>query len=177
MKGLGWVGKISKWGGIAGTIIPAGLLIVLGIVYIVTGGHNNMDMSAGFFPDLTKFDNYFKHFHIGWAGPIIAIALMFAAGIVLRYKMKDTPRPFRLGKGNGLMWILGVAGFAGSLLAFILSFIPPGQIVTGSDAVWYSVLIAGCIVMVVIPFIIYAMRKPSWRDPDAEFAPFHWDHK
>jgi putative glutamate/gamma-aminobutyrate antiporter len=212
---------------------------------------------------LIGFDNYFKHFHIGWAGPIIAIALMFgvlasvltwvagpskgiftvgkagylppffqktnssgvqrnillvqggivtllsllfvvmpsvqsfyqilsqltillylimymlmfAAGIVLRYKMKDTPRPFRLGKGNALMWILGVVGFAGSLLAFILSFIPPGQIATGSNAVWYSVLIIGCIVMVVIPFIIYAMRKTSWRDPNAEFEPFHWDQK
>ena len=29
MKGLSWVGKISKWGGMIGTIIPAGLLIVL----------------------------------------------------------------------------------------------------------------------------------------------------
>ena len=333
MKGLGWVGKISKWGGMIGTIIPAGLLIILGIVYIATGGHNYMDMSQSFFPDLTKldnivlassiflfyagmemmgvhvmdvnnpsrnypkaiiigslatvaifilgtfalgfiipakdinltqslligFDNYFRHFHISWAGPLIAIALMFgvlasvltwvagpskgiftvgkagylppffqktnkqgvqrnillvqggivtllsllfvvmpsvqsfyqilsqltillylimymlmfAAAIVLRYKMKDTPRPFRLGKGNGLMWFLGALGFLGSLLAFVLSFIPPGQIATGSNAVWYSVLIIGCIVMVVIPFIIYAMRKPSWRDPSAEFAPFH----
>ena len=336
-KGLSWVGKISKWGGIIGTIIPAGLLIVLGIIYIASGGHNNMDMSQGFFPDLTKldnlvlassiflfyagmemmgvhamdvenptknfpkaiiigsiatvaifvlgtfalgfiipakdinltqslligFDNFFDYLHMSWAGPVIAVALMFgvlasvltwvagpskgiytvgkagylppffqkankqgvqrnillvqggivtllsllfvvmpsvqsfyqilsqltillylimymlmfAAAIVLRYKMKDAPRPFRLGKGNALMWILGAVGFAGSLLAFILSFIPPGQIATGSNAVWYSVLIIGCIVMVVIPFIIYAMRKPSWRDPNAEFAPFHWEQK
>ena len=106
---------------------------------------------------------------------LIMYMLMFAAAIVLRYRMKDTPRPFRLGKGNGLMWVLGIVGFAGSLLAFVLSFIPPGQIATGSNAVWYSVLIIGCIVMVVIPFIIYALRKPSWRDPNAEFAPFHWE--
>ena len=57
LKGLDWVGKISKWGGLIGTIIPAALLIILGIVYIATGGHNNMDMSQGFFPDLTKLDN------------------------------------------------------------------------------------------------------------------------
>ena len=57
LKGIGWVGKISKWGGMVGTIIPAGLLIVLGIIYIATGGHNQMDMSQGFFPDLSKFDN------------------------------------------------------------------------------------------------------------------------
>ena len=210
---------------------------------------------------LIGFDNYFKHFHISWAGPIIAIALMFgvlagvltwvagpskgiftvgkagylppffqksnkrgvqrnilivqglivtilallfvvmpsvqsfyqilsqltvllylimymlmfAAGIVLRYKMKSTPRPFRLGKGNGLMWLIGVVGFCGSLLAFVLSFVPPSQIATGSNKVWYSVLIIGCVVMVAIPYIIYAMRKPAWRDPNAEFAPFHWE--
>ena len=57
LKGLSWVGKISKWGGMIGTIIPAGLLILLGVVYIASGGHNHMDMSQGFFPDLTKFDN------------------------------------------------------------------------------------------------------------------------
>ena len=335
LKGLNWVGKISKWGGMIGTIIPAGLLIILGIIYIATGGHNYMDMSQGFFPNLTKvdnivlassiflfyagmemmgvhvmdvnnpsknypkaiiigslatvaifvlgtfalgfiipskdinltqslligFDNYFRHFHISWAGPIMATALMFgvlasvltwvagpskgifsvgkagylppffqksnkdgvqrnillvqggivtllsllfvvmpsvqsfyqilsqltillylimymlmfAAAITLRYKMKDAARPFRLGKGNALMWIIGTVGFAGSLLAFVLSFIPPGQIATGSNTVWYSVLIIGCIVMVVIPYIIYAMRKPSWKDPKNEFAPFHWE--
>jgi amino acid transporter len=108
---------------------------------------------------------------------LIMYMLMFAAAIVLRYKMKDTPRPFRLGKGNWLMWLLAGVGFAGSLLAFVLSFIPPGQIATGSSTVWYSVLIVGCIVMVVIPLIIYRMRKPSWRDPQAEFAPFHWEQK
>ena len=335
LKGLDWVGKISKWGGMIGTIIPAALLIILGVIYLATGGHNYMDMSQGFFPDLTRFDNlvlassiflfyagmemmgvhvmevdnpsrnypkaiiigslatvcifvlgtfalglvipakdinltqslligfdnYFRHFHISWAGPVIAVALMFgvlasvltwvagpskgifsvgkagylppffqksnskgvqrnillvqggivtllsllfvvmpsvqsfyqilsqltillylimymlmfAAAIVLRYKMKSAQRPFRLGKGNLLMWIMGLVGFSGSLLAFVLSFIPPGQIETGSKAVWYSVLIIGCVVMVVIPFIIYALRKPSWRDPSSEFAPFHWE--
>ena len=337
LKGLGWVGKISKWGGMIGTIIPAALLIILGIIYIATGGHNYMDMSQGFFPDFSKFDNlvlassiflfyagmemmgihvmdvknpsknypkaiiigsiitvcifvlgtfalgfiipakdinltqslligfdnYFRYLSISWASPIIAIALMFgvlagvltwvsgpskgifavgkagylppffqrsnrngvqrnilliqgcivtllallfvvmpsvqsfyqilsqltvllylimymlmfSAAIYLRYKMKNTPRPFRLGRGNGLMWLLGCLGFLGALLAFILSFIPPSQISTGSNAVWFSVLIIGCLIVVIAPFIIYAMRKPSWRDPQAaaEFAPFHWE--
>ena len=32
-------------------------------------------------------------------------------------------------------------------------------------------------VVVGAPFVIYALRKPSWRDPQAaaEFAPFHWE--
>ncbi len=336
LKGLGWVGKISKWGGMIGTIIPAGLLLVLGVAYLTTGGHNNLDMSQSFFPDLTKLDNivlassiflfyagmemmgihvmdvdnpsknypraiimgslatvvifilgtfalgvvipagdinltqsllvgfnrYFEYLHMSWASPIIAVALvfgvlagvltwvagpskgifavgragylppifqrangrgvqrnilliqgcivtllsllfvvmpsvqsfyqilsqltvilyltmymlMFAAAIVLRYKMHDAPRPFRLGGGNWLMWLLAGVGFAGSLLAFVLSFIPPAQISTGSNMVWYGVLTIGCVVVVGVPFIIYAMRKPSWRNTQSEeFAPFHWE--
>ena len=336
LKGLNWVGKISKWGGMIGTIIPAGLLIIMGIAYLATGGKNQMDMSQGFFPDLTKFDNlvlasgiflfyagmemmgvhvmevdnpkrnypraiiigslitvlifilgtfslgiivpaneisltqtlligfddYFRFLHLSWMGPIVAIALvfgvlagvltwvsgpskgiftvgragylppffqrtnkqgvqrnillvqgvivtilgmlfvimpsvqsfyqilsqltvllylimymlMFAAAITLRYKRPKLERPFRLGRsGNALIWLLGGMGFCGSLLAFVLSFIPPSQIAVGSNTVWFSVLIIGAIVVVVIPFIIYAKRKPSWRAEDADIAPFGED--
>jgi amino acid transporter len=94
--------------------------------------------------------------------------LMFSAAITLRYKRKDMERPFRLGKsGNGMMWLLGGLGFCGSLLAFVLSFIPPSQIAVGSTTVWFSVLIIGALIVVVIPFIIYAMRKPSWKSDKA----------
>ena len=92
--------------------------------------------------------------------------------------MKDAKRPFRVGsKGNWIMWIIGGLGFAGSLLAFVLSFIPPAQINTGSNLVWFSVLLGGCVVMVAIPFIIYANRKKSWLAKDTEFEPFHWEEK
>ena len=336
LKGIGWVGKVSKWGGIIGTIIPAALLIILAIIYLAAGGVNNLNMKESFFPDLTNFDNlvlassiflfyagmemmgihvmevdnpkrnypraiiigslvtvlifilgtfslgiivpakeisltqtlligfdnYFKYLHISWMGPIIAIALvfgvlagvltwvagpskgiftvgragylppffqktnkqgvqrnillvqgvivtilgllfvvmpsvqsfyqilsqltvllylimymlMFASAITLRYKLPKLDRPFRLGaKGNGLMWILGGLGFCGSLLAFVLSFIPPSQISVGSNKVWFLVLILGAIIFVVIPFIIYASRKPSWKAPDADIEKFEWE--
>ena len=336
LKGIGWVGKVSKWGGIIGTIIPAALLIILAIIYLAAGGVNNLNMKESFFPDLTNFDNlvlassiflfyagmemmgihvmevdnpkrnypraiiigslvtvlifilgtfslgivvpakeisltqtlligfdnYFKYLHISWMGPIIAIALvfgvlagvltwvagpskgiftvgragylppffqktnkqgvqrnillvqgvivtilgllfvvmpsvqsfyqilsqltvllylimymlMFASAITLRYKLPKLERPFRLGaKGNGLMWILGGLGFCGSLLAFVLSFIPPSQISVGSNTVWFLVLILGAIIFVVIPFIIYASRKPSWKAADADIEKFEWE--
>lgn len=75
------------------------------------------------------------------------------------------------------MWLLGLMGFFGSLLAFVLSFIPPSQISTGSNTVWFSVLIVGCLVVIGAPFIIYAMRKPEWKSPDQadHFAPFHFE--
>ncbi len=336
LKGLSWVGKVAKVGGIVGTIIPAALLIILGIVYLASGGHSNMDFHSNFFPDFTKFDNlvlassiflfyagmemggihvkdvqnpsvnypkavfigalitvlifvlgtfalgiiipqkdinltqsllvgfdnYFKFIHASWLSPVIAVALafgvlagvltwvagpskgifavgkagylppffqktnklgvqknillvqgiavtvlsllfvvmpsvqsfyqilsqltvilylimyllMFSGAIALRYKMKKLNRPFRIGKsGNGLMWFVGGLGFCGSLLAFILSFIPPSQISTGSNTVWFSVLIIGAIIVVVAPFIIYASKKPSWVDPNSNFEPFHWE--
>ena len=57
LKGMGWVGKVAKIGGMVGTIIPAALLIILGIVYLASGGHSNLDFHSSFFPDLTNFDN------------------------------------------------------------------------------------------------------------------------
>lgn len=336
LKGMGWVAKVAKIGGLVGTIIPAALLVVLGVVYLVTGGVSQMDFHGSFFPDLTNmnnlvlasgiflfyagmemsgihvtdmenpaknypkaifigaavtvlifvlgtfalgviipqkdinltqslligFDKYFAYLKASWLSPVIAVALafgvlasvltwvsgpskgifavgkagylppffqksnengvqrnillvqgaivtvlgllfvvmpsvqsfyqilsqltvvlylimyliMFAAAIKLRYNMKDYPRPYRIGKGgNGMMWIVSGVGFCGSLLAFVLSFIPPGQIATGSNTVWYLVLAIGCIVMVGIPFIIYANRKESWVDKTSIFAPFHWE--
>ena len=336
LKGLDWVSKVAKIGGLVGTIIPAFLLMILAVMYLASGGTSQMDFGGSFFPDITKFDNlvlasgiflfyagmemtgihvkdmnnpakeypkavfmgaiitvlifvlgtfslgiiipqkdinltqsllvgfdnYFAYIHASWLSPIIAIALafgvlagvltwvsgpskgifavgkagylppfmqkanklgvqknilliqggavtvlsllfvimpsvqsfyqilsqltvllylimyllMFAAAIYLRYSMKDAPRPFRLGsKGNCVMWIVSGVGFLGSLLAFVLSFIPPAQISVGSNAVWYSVLVIGCIVVVAAPFIIYAMRKPSWVDKNSQFEPFHFD--
>ena len=338
LKGMSWVGKVSKIGGLVGTIIPAGLLVVLAIIYLASGGHSHLDFHGSFFPDLTNFNNlvlassiflfyagmemggihvkdvdnpsvnypkavfigsfvtvlifilgtyslgiiipkseinltqsllvgfdrYFTFIRASWLSPVIAIALafgvlagvltwvsgpskgifavgragylppffqktnkngvqqnilliqgalvtllgllfvvmpsvqsfyqilsqltvllylimyllMFAAAIYLRYSMKSAGRPFRIGsKGNGLMWIIGGLGFLGSLLAFILSFIPPGQIAVGSKTMWYAVLVIGCVVVVVIPLIIYALRKPSWKDASTNFEPFHWEEK
>lgn len=336
LRGLGWVSKVAKVGGLVGTIIPAALLIVFAAIYLIGGGHSQMDFNGSFFPDITKldnlvlasgiflfyagmemsgvhvsemenpsrnypravfigaaitvlifvlgtfalgviipqkdinltqsllvgFDNYFRYLHLSWMAPIMAIALafgvlagvltwvsgpskglfavgkagylppfmqrannigvqknilliqggtvtvlsllfvvmpsvqsfyqilsqltvllylimyllMFAAAIYLRYSMKEYKRPFRIGKkGNTLMWIVSGLGFLGSLLAFVLSFIPPAQISVGSNSVWYIVLVAGCVIVVGAPFIIYSMRKPHWVNKDSEFEPFHWE--
>lgn len=99
---------------------------------------------------------------------------MFAAAIRLRYKMPKAERPFAVGKkSNVLIWIVGGIGFIGSLLAFVLSFVMPsmfdGQI---STSTWWGVLIGGTVLMIIIPFVIYAARKPSWKDPNSDFEPF-----
>ena len=100
---------------------------------------------------------------------------MFASAIKLRYIMPKAERPFAIGKNGNLgMWIVAGVGFVASLLAFVLSIIPPDQISVGSSTVWYLVLAFGTIISIVIPLVIYARRKPAWRDPKVNFKPFHW---
>ena len=337
LKGMGWVGKVSKIGGLVGTIAPVCILIICGVIYLINGGESQMDWHGDFIPDFSKFDNivlavsiflfyagmemsgvhvrdiknptvnypkaviigalctvlifvlgtyalgviipakdinlvqsllvgfdnYFSALHIKWLSPIIAVALafgvlagvltwvagpskgvfavgkagflppflqktnkagvqknilyiqggivtflaflmvvmpsvesfyqilsqltcclylivyllMFAAAIYLRYNMKDTKRPYRLGKsGNFMMWLIGGVGFIGSALAFVFSFFPPGQIPMGSPATWFIVLIGGTIFFVVLPFVIQHYRKPSWKQSGSDFVPFHWDN-
>lgn len=106
---------------------------------------------------------------------LIAYMLMFASVIYLRYSMKNAKRPFRIGRrGNWLIWIVAGVGFLGSLMAFVLSFLPPSQIATGSTTVWYVVLFGGLFVFVGAPFLILSFRKSSWIAPKSDFVPFHW---
>ena len=337
LKGMSWVGKVSKIGGLVGTIIPVGLIVVCAVIYLATGGQSQMNWHGDFIPDfsnfdnivlavsiflfyagmemsgvhvreiknptvnypkaviigalatvaifvlgtyalgviipakdinlvqslLVGFDNYFSVLHVKWLSPVIAIALtfgvlagvltwvagpskgifavgqagylprffqktnkngvqknilyvqgaivtvlaflmvlmpsvqsfyqilsqltcilyliayllMFAAAIRLRYNMKSSPRPYRLGKkGNGVMWLIAGVGFVGSLAAFIFSFFPPSQVNMGSNAVWFTVLISGTVIFVVLPFVILKFKKPSWDTHATDFVPFHWDN-
>lgn len=335
-RGVGAFAKVSKWGGIIGTIIPAAILIVLGFAYLFGGGIPQIELAwSQVIPDFTNFNNVvlaasiflfyagmemnaihvkevdnptrsypiaimiaaaltvtifvlgtlaiafviphadinltqsllvayddmFKWAGLGWLAPIVAIALsigvlagvvnwvagpssgllavgkagylplwwqqtnkngmathillvqailvtvlsvmfvvlpsvqaayqilsqltvilylimyllMFAAAIYLRHSQPNRPRPYRIPGGTAGIWIVGGAGFAGSLLAFILSFVPPGQISVGSPAMYVGMLIGLTVLFVILPFVIYAVRKPHWRDPDADFAPFTWE--
>ena len=53
--GLG--SKVAKVGGMVGTIIPAGLLMVLAVIYLASGGQSQMNFDGNFFPDFSNFDN------------------------------------------------------------------------------------------------------------------------
>ncbi|MDE5982290.1 MAG: hypothetical protein K2G92_04135, partial [Duncaniella sp.] len=56
------------------------------------------------------------------------------------------------------------------------SFIPPSQINTGSTVVYVMIILVGALVFFSVPLIVYAKRKPSWRDPEvaSKFYPFDW---
>ncbi len=60
---------------------------------------------------------------------------------------------------------------------FVLSFVPPSQISVGSPTTYVLILIAGNLSFVAIPLIIYAVRKPHWKNAEdaADFEPFGWE--
>ena len=110
---------------------------------------------------------------------LIMYLLMFAAAIHLRYSEPNTPRPYRVPFGTAGMWIFAGVGLIGSLVAFVLSFVPPSQIKVGSSATYVFILIAGNVIFVAIPLIIHAVRKEHWKTAEgtADFEPFNWERE
>ncbi|MDT7858340.1 amino acid permease [Rubrivirga sp. S365] len=338
MKGTAFFARVAKWGGIVGTIIPAVILIVLGIAYFVTTGDSQITLAWGdVIPDFSNFknlvlaasiflfyagmemnavhvqevddparnypkailissiatvaifvlgtlaiaiiipnsqinlvqsllvsyDDFFAHFGIGFLAPVIAAMLafgvlggvtvwvagpsagllqvgkagflprglqktnaagapvnllylqagivsvlalafvvlpsvqatyqilsqltvilylimyllMFASALWLRRTQPDTPRPYKVPGGKAGMWVFAGAGFLGSLLAFVLSFVPPSQVAVGSPTLYVGLLVLGTVVFVGLPFLIYKLRRPTWRAENSDFEPFSWEKK
>lgn len=103
---------------------------------------------------------------------LLLCGLIYASFVRLRAVDSLRPRGFRVpGKKGGAVVIL-VVGLAGLLYSGALSFLPPSQISVGSPTLYVAILAVGTVVLVVIPFLIFAMKRPQWRDPDSDFEPF-----
>lgn len=105
---------------------------------------------------------------------LIMVLMIYAAFLRLRKTQPNKKRGYRVPGGEVGKWIVCILGILGALAALLLSFLPPSQIDTGSPVVYIGILIIGVAVFVAIPLVVYALRKPSWRNPDAHFYPFDW---
>ena len=106
---------------------------------------------------------------------LVMVVIIYAAFVRLRRTEPNAKRGFKIPGGNFVKWLIGIVGIVGAIAASILSFLPPSQINTGSPATYVIFLIIGFIVLISVPFIIYACRKPSWRDANTDFYPFNWE--
>lgn len=105
---------------------------------------------------------------------LIMVLMIYAAFIRLRRTQPNKKRGFRVPGGKfGEIVVCGL-GILGALAALLLSYLPPSQIETGSPVVYIGILLVGVAIFVAIPLVIYAVRKPSWRNPNAHFYPFDW---
>ncbi len=57
-RGMRMSGAVTKWGTLIGTVLPAALLVFMGMLYWGMGNPIDIRMQPGdFFPDLSKFEN------------------------------------------------------------------------------------------------------------------------
>ena len=120
MRGMGLSGSITKWGALLGTVIPAGVLIVLGMAYWAMGNPIDISMNpASFFPDLSNFNNLV----------LAASIFLFYAGMEMSaVHVNDVQNPRRnFPLAIGLASVITVCIFVFGTLA-IGFIIPKGQI-------------------------------------------------
>lgn len=102
---------------------------------------------------------------------LVMYMLMFTAAIYLRHSRPNLNRPYRA----PALYFWATLGFLGSLLAFVLSFVPPAQIPTGSPVSYVIYLLVFVAFFIAVPLLIYAFRKDEWKDPNSDFEPFSWE--
>jgi glutamate:GABA antiporter len=100
---------------------------------------------------------------------LIVYLLMFVAAVRLRRSQPDHARGFR---APILVPLCGV-GFAASLAALLIGFVPPSQFGGGSTGLYVLIVGGGALGLgLLIPYLFYRFRKPSWKQPEAtEEAP------
>src|SRR6478752_9561297 len=96
---------------------------------------------------------------------LIMYLLMFVAAVRLRRNDPEHARGFR---APMLVTLCGV-GFAASLAALLVGFVPPSQFASGNPAVYFAIVGGGALGLgLLVPFLFYHFRKPSWKQPETE---------
>jgi amino acid transporter len=140
-------------------ILQAVIITFWGIVYVVLPGGVNSSFWMLFALTTTIY--------------IVMYLFMYAALIKLRYSQPKVPRSFTIPGGKAGAWIVGAWGFIAMVFLFVVALFPPSQI-SGSGLTsteYIAFLLLGTIITTLIPVIIHALRKPSWKPeswPDEE---------
>lgn len=94
---------------------------------------------------------------------LIMYMMMFAAGIRLRYSHPHVERHFKVFGGLIGMWCVGGLGIVVSLVALVLSFLPPerSQIDVGNITTYVSIEVAAFIVLVGIGLVLPLPKRRS----------------
>jgi amino acid transporter len=138
--------KLNKQG------IQQNLLVTQGIVTSVIA------LAYAFIPDVSSA--YWIFSVITTQVYLIMYLLMFVAAVRLRRNDPDHPRGYR---APMLVGLCGV-GFAASLAALLIGFVPPSQFESGSVGVYLLIVGGGALGLgLLVPYLFYRARKPSWK--------------
>ncbi|MBT1046937.1 amino acid permease [Enterococcus faecium] len=131
--------------------VPAHLMIANGIVatiwaavFTLSGGGNNLSFLAAM--SLTVVIYLMLYF------------MFFAGYLKLVFKDDSLERAYQVPGGKVVKVIVACLGLLTSLFAFCISFVPPASIAAGQHGIYETILIVSYLIVLVIPFTIYACR-------------------
>lgn len=154
--------RFGNVGVILGSIIPALLIIFLGLWWMGSG-------QAIVLPP----------FSIGAMVPTVNLStLPFFASVILlfagmemagfhaletRDPQKDFPRAMAISAVIIVVWIVGGLGILGTTFAFIVGLIPPSYFQT-SGFVYVGSVLLGTFLLAVPPLVFLHLKNPSWKE-------------
>jgi len=92
---------------------------------------------------------------------LVVYLLMFVAAVKLRRTQPDVERGYRA----PALKFMCVLGFAASAAAIMIGFVPPSQFESGSHFLYVGVILAGTVLLGLLPPLLFLRaQKPSWKN-------------
>jgi putative glutamate/gamma-aminobutyrate antiporter len=89
--------------------------------------------------------------------------LMFLSVLRLRYSEPDVKRAYKMPFGTIGVWLINCVGIAASIFVLFIGFFPPSQLDISSAGIYRLFIAVSLVVLLAIPFIIFALKKPTWK--------------
>lgn len=98
---------------------------------------------------------------------LIMYVLMFWAAMRLRKNQPDHPRGYKA----PALSLLCIVGALSSVAAFLIGFVPPSQFGSSGVGGYITIVLGGVLLIGLLPpFLLYKLRKPSWKTATDEEA-------
>jgi amino acid transporter len=94
---------------------------------------------------------------------MLMYGLIFLSAIKLRFTQPQKVRPYKIPGGQWGMLVVAGTGILAASYAFIIGFIPPMQLETGSILVYEGYLIGGLVGLSLPPVYFILCKKPHWQ--------------
>ena len=110
---------------------------------------------------------------------LVMYALMFITCLVLRYKHPHVERSYKIPGGWIGIWLLVGVGTITCIAGIVLSCFPPEATTETAfveaagenwKLMWVIYTVPAFVIIVIVPFIIYAFRRPHWAPPEELLA-------
>lgn len=137
--------------------VPVNLILAQGVVVsiwavILTFGGGGANMSFLLAISLTVLTY------------LVMYVLLFMTYFKLKEDHADVERSFVVPGGEKGRRIIPVVGLGMVVFSLVVSFFPPSQIATENDGTYETILVAAFMVVMILPHLIYGMRKDANKE-------------